>query len=206
MNRLSGWESKMVKPFKRQVVLRCTFRLKKFYIKTQMKTPVWSLCWIKVKKIKPFWANRLPVTPVSPHGTVCHCDVLKIEQAGSAAGLLFREENPLLCRGRATQESQGLISLRSTTEYPGFLGVFSSLDCFYIVSFDRHGLRGYFKAVDGVWGPPQSPVSQAEKVQSTTGDSQHSVATKMQPPSPGRQSYTFDVSLSHRRWTPSHPR
>lgn len=77
---------------------------------------------------------------------------------------------------------------------------------FLSVLYSKHGLWSYVKAVDGVWGPPQSPVSQAEKVQSTTGDSWHSVPAKMQPPSPNRQPNTFDVSSGHSRWTQAYPR
>lgn len=144
--------------------------------------------------------------PISDNGTICHCDVLKIRQAGSAVGSALREENPLLWRGRKAEEIRGTQNGQTTSVNPHyFAGRFSS-NLFFRVLCSKNGLWSYVKAVDGVRGPPQSPVSQAEKVQSTTGDSQHSVPAKMQPPSPSRQPNAFDVPSVDRRRTQAHSR
>lgn len=142
-------------------------------------------------------------TPLCAHGTVRHCDVLKAEQLGRWLRTQRRrsvvvEQKKDSPGGPIHAQKLRLFTARFPPPLPSNLS--------FPVLFSRHGVRSYVKAVDGVRGPPQPPVSQAEKVQPTTGDSWHSVPAEMQPPSAGRQPDALDVSSGHRRRTQAHPR
>lgn len=71
--------------------------------------------------------------PLCSNGSTRHCDVLKIQQASSAVGLLLREENPLLWRGRKAQETRGTLNVQSTNRKPQFLRVVFSPTDFPVV-------------------------------------------------------------------------
>lgn len=152
---------------------------------------------------------------------VRHCDVLKIA-ARRLGNCPYNSEKKIRCCGEEESLKKNPAKRQKRTRHQRptptfyyyffflrvalFLSPLRQLVFFRRVVSSNHGLWSYVKAIDGVWGPPQSPVSQAETVQPTTGDSQHSVPSKMQPPSPARQPITFDGSRGHRGRTQAHPR
>lgn len=78
------------------------------------------------ERCKTMCCKYLRTPPLSCNGRTRHCDVWKIQQAGSAVGLLLREENPLLWRGRKAQEIRGTLNGRTTSvKPPVFAGRFS---------------------------------------------------------------------------------